>query len=387
MKKGIILEIDQEFVTVLTPEGEFHKARRGKATYEIGGEISFTPIYPKRRRISSLFHLSIKKTSVLVSVAAIVLTCSILPGAFQEKVSAYMTIDVNPSIELALNDDLEIVDVKGLNKEGEEVVHQIAVRDKSLSEVTGQIVSTINKLGYFKKQQELVLSTTLIDEDEKLEKELKNRVTGLANTADFVPRRNIKIIDGTETDRENAKKQGLSTGKYMEKKLEMFQPKNKSSNSEEDGKKEQDKVLMPNKGAGTEKTLTPANPVKEPVKSRMVPNQLKQEEEKTTVHRNHAPPAKVPDHPKPNRPNTATIKKPTPPSRENTVKRMPENKKIQQTERKNIHIPEKNQLKKGQATEKNKNKIQQPGNRTKGNEAEKNNKKVQHPNKPQLHKE
>ena len=44
MKKGIVMEIDDAFLTLLTPEGEFLHARRQNQPYLIGEEIHFFPI-------------------------------------------------------------------------------------------------------------------------------------------------------------------------------------------------------------------------------------------------------------------------------------------------------------------------------------------------------
>lgn len=333
MKKGIILEIDNKYVTVLTPEGEFHKARRGERPYEIGAEISFTPIYPKMRSTSSFFPLSVKKTSIIVTAAAVILGLSILPGTFDEKVSAYMTIDVNPSIELALDDDLEIVDVKGLNKEGKEVVEHLALRDKHMKEVTEEIVSTINKLGYFKEHRKIVVSTTMMDKDKDLEKELKKQVTEL-NTSDLVPRENVKIINATTTDRNMAKQKGLSTGKYVEKKL----VKGQNSNGSE---KRQSQKENENQG-------TASNPVKEKENTQAKPNPEKQTDQtkvKMAAPRHHVPDAKVPEQPKPGRPGTATIKKPSPPSAAHDKHNLRERNEIKLPERHKVEIPDKNQVK------------------------------------------
>jgi hypothetical protein len=41
MKKGIVMEIDESCLTLLTPEGEFLHARRQNQPYAIGEEIHF----------------------------------------------------------------------------------------------------------------------------------------------------------------------------------------------------------------------------------------------------------------------------------------------------------------------------------------------------------
>lgn len=306
MRKGIILEIDNEFVTVLTPQGEFMKARRQKRPYEIGSEISFTPFQPKKRNTSSFFYFSVKKISVICSVAAaIILLLSITPGRFDEKVSAYVTIDVNPSIELALDDELKVVDLKGLNPEGKEVIKDLSLGDKNIKSVTEEIIKTTNKLGYFKNHKKIVVSTTLTERNNQLEKELRKHVTGITKTAALVPQATVKIVNATEKDRNKAKLEGISTGKYLEEK----QAKQKPNNVKQKDSKENREALDPVKKE--EKTVVKVKPNPQ--------NQSQKPKDKKDVPKNKGKqhPKQIPKNAKPQQPIKDNTKTPKVPPTEN----------------------------------------------------------------------
>ncbi len=49
----------------------------------------------------------------------------ILPVFSNNKAYAYMTIDINPSVEMALNSDYEVIELTPLNDEGKKVVNDI----------------------------------------------------------------------------------------------------------------------------------------------------------------------------------------------------------------------------------------------------------------------
>ncbi|MDQ0217315.1 anti-sigma factor domain-containing protein [Peribacillus cavernae] len=214
MKKGIILEMDNKFVTLLTPEGEFLKAPRKEHPYEIGAEVSYKQV--KRHGAFSFFHISVKKTTFISAAAVIILILSMIPAMFADKCSAYLTIDVNPSIELGVNDQLEVIELEGLNQEGKNVISQLSDWDeKNIKTVTDKIVKTIKKLGYFKEHKEIVVSTTVVDKSAKLDKSIRQEIS---KTAALVPEARMKIVNGTQVDRDNAKEEGISTGKYLEKK-------------------------------------------------------------------------------------------------------------------------------------------------------------------------
>ncbi|MFE4897757.1 anti-sigma factor domain-containing protein [Peribacillus butanolivorans] len=219
MKKGVILSINKRFVTLLTPEGEFLKTKRQERTYEVGEEITFSPFKPKVTLSFSSFHLSFKKKAVLSVTAALLILFSILPSYSSEHVSAYMTIDVNPSIELELNDQLEVLKLTGLNEDGKLVIDKLTNwKGKEIKTVTNRIVETTKKLGYLKGNKQIVVSTTLLDKDKKLDKNLKEEIKEISEQGN-VSQTKMKVIQATKTDRKQARKQGMSTGKYVEKKL------------------------------------------------------------------------------------------------------------------------------------------------------------------------
>ncbi|MFD4928212.1 anti-sigma factor domain-containing protein [Peribacillus butanolivorans] len=219
MKKGVILSINKRFVTLLTPEGEFLKTKRQERTYEVGEEITFSPVKPKVTLSFSSFHLSFKKKAVLSVAAALLILFSILPSYSSEHVSAYMTIDVNPSIELELNDHLEVLKLTGLNEDGKLVIDKLTNwKGKKIKTVTNRIVETTKKLGYLKGNKQIVVSTTLLDKDKKLDKNLKEEIKEISEQGN-VSQTKMKVIQATKTDRKQARQQGISTGKFVEKKL------------------------------------------------------------------------------------------------------------------------------------------------------------------------
>ncbi|WP_153126111.1 anti-sigma factor domain-containing protein [Peribacillus tepidiphilus] len=209
MKKGIILEIDNEFVTLLTPEGEFLKTKREKKNYSIGEEIPLAPAYN-----NSFFTMTTKKAAVACIAAIMLLMFTFLPGLFQNDVYAYMTIDVNPSIELGMDDDLKVVELHGLNKEGKEVIKGISHwKNKSFDTVYRNIMTEIKQQGYMKKTKEIIVSTTVLKKEHKkkttdqLEQQVKNNTRLEAN-------KTLMVLETTEEERKEAKEHGISVGKY-----------------------------------------------------------------------------------------------------------------------------------------------------------------------------
>ncbi|MDQ0879834.1 anti-sigma factor domain-containing protein [Peribacillus sp. V2I11] len=253
MKKGVILSVNKRFVTLLTPEGEFLKTKRQERVYEVGEEITFSPAKQKFTLAFSNFHSSLKKTAVLSIASTFLILFSILPSFFSSPVSAYMTIDVNPSIELELDNDLEVLKLTGLNEDGKLVIGQLKEWEgKDIKIVTNRIVKTTKKLGYLKGNKQIVVSTTLLKKNKELDKNLKEELKEISE--DNVSKTRMKVIQATKNDRKQAREQGISTGKYLEKKLNEDKEKvkvNKREPAPAPDEKVEEKVVIPK-----EKSLT-----------------------------------------------------------------------------------------------------------------------------------
>ncbi|MFE4140329.1 anti-sigma factor domain-containing protein [Peribacillus sp. YIM B13472] len=248
MKKGVILSVNKRYVTLLTPEGEFLKTKRQERVYEVGEEITFSPAKQKFTLAFSNFHSSFKKTAVLSIASTFLILFSILPSYFTGPVSAYMTIDVNPSIELELDDDLEVLKLTGLNEDGKLVIdHLKDWKGKNIKTVTNRIVETTKQLGYLKGNKQIVVSTTLLEKNKELDKNLKEKIKEISEQ-DNVSDTRMKVIQATKSDRKQAREQGISTGRYLEKKLNEDKGKikvNKREPAPAPDKKVEEKVVIP----------------------------------------------------------------------------------------------------------------------------------------------
>ncbi|MED3745993.1 anti-sigma factor domain-containing protein [Peribacillus psychrosaccharolyticus] len=173
MKKGVILSVDKHFLTLLTPEGEFHRSKKEEEVYEIGKEIYFSPYDVKRSKSSLRFYT---RSALISAMVSILLILSFLPSYFNEKVFAYVTIDINPSIELSLNENLRVVDLYGINKEGLIVIEKIKDwEDTDVTLITDRIVKATKDSGYAENEQQILVTATLLEDNKVLTKKLDKK--------------------------------------------------------------------------------------------------------------------------------------------------------------------------------------------------------------------
>lgn len=225
MKKGIVMDIDDAFMTLLTPEGEFLRTRKQNQPYAIGEEIHFFSI-ENHKPFTSIFPIknSIKFKPVwAVSLMAVflILLGSFIPMYQNNKAYAYMSIDGNPSIELGVNKKMQVIEITGFNKEGKNVISYIHNwKNKDVSRLTQSILAEMKKEGYLKNNKIVIISTVRTNQaDSNAEKKLKENMIEIEQTVNK-QKLELNVFNGTEKDREKAHEQGLTTGKYQENKIQ-----------------------------------------------------------------------------------------------------------------------------------------------------------------------
>jgi hypothetical protein len=224
VKKGIIMEVHKRFLTILTPQGEFLRARKLKENYQIGQEIDYFPI--EQRKISkrlpfSLFQPYKGKPVVSTALALMLLMISILPFKQNDHVYAYLSIDVNPSLELGVNKNCQVIELIPYNEDGEKIVSLLHDwKKKDIEDVTSEIMDVIQSQGYLKENHEVILSTVYVNTDKKdhnnhIEKEIEQEMDEFK---EIVQKEDLEvtIVNGTQKDRKEAMEKGLTTGLYKE---------------------------------------------------------------------------------------------------------------------------------------------------------------------------
>lgn len=225
MKQGIIMEVNDRFLTLLTPEGEFLKARNQSRNYQIGQEISFVPVEKKSSSNgwSKVFH---KRTAGILVAASLLLLFTFIPSKVDNEVYAYMSIDGESSIELAVNKDLEVIDVIAYNDSGKEVIADIDWENQHVDTVSSAILTSIENQVVNSDTQEIVVGTALAGTQvNKTEEKLHQVIDSLKKETEV----EIADVQATAEERKEAKEQGVSVGKYKAQ-----QAKEKAKEKKED---------------------------------------------------------------------------------------------------------------------------------------------------------
>lgn len=204
------MEIDEKFLTVLTPEGQFIQARKQKNCV-IGEEIIFTPL---KQRLQFEHFMGIKQFSAAAAILFILLGF-LIPWYQNDKAYAYMSIDGNPSIEIGINNKMQAIKLIPFNDDGKKIISHIGSwKKENITLLTEAILKEIKKQGYLKQNQPVIISTVRMEKpEEKTEQLLTKNINEIKQ---FVKENNVKpiVIKGTKQDMEKAHRLGMTTGKY-----------------------------------------------------------------------------------------------------------------------------------------------------------------------------
>ncbi|PEL85967.1 anti-sigma factor domain-containing protein [Bacillus wiedmannii] len=218
LNKGIVMDIKKHSVVVLTPNGEFITCNRKGDSCMIGEEISFEEQEQRASRFSIPYFL--KPASLLVACFLCVLL--FFYNQPEEKVFAYVSVDINPSLEVSVTKDFRVIDLQACNDDGRRILKELKQwENKQLQDVIRTIIKQSQEDKYLTNDKQVMLTAVAKDKSlapklEKIMKELKKEYE-LKHIA-------VEYQNSTMQVRENARKAGISTGVYIKKENE----KNKS---------------------------------------------------------------------------------------------------------------------------------------------------------------
>ncbi|MGF9871297.1 anti-sigma-I factor RsgI [Bacillus tropicus] len=209
MNKGIVMDIKKHSVVVLTQNGEFITCKRKGDSCMIGEEISFDEQEQKASRFSIPYFL--KPASLLVAC----FLCALLffYNQPEEKVFAYVSVDINPSLEVSVTKDLRVIDLQACNDDGRRILKELKQwENKQLQEVIRTIIKQSQEDKYLTNDKQVML--TAIAKDKLLEPKLEKVMKELKKEYEL-KHITVEYQSSTMQVRENARKAGIGTGVYI----------------------------------------------------------------------------------------------------------------------------------------------------------------------------
>ncbi|MCR8849131.1 anti-sigma factor domain-containing protein [Rossellomorea sp. SC111] len=218
MKKGIIMEIKQDILVMMTPEGEFLTGRKQpEQQYEIGEEIPFFPLSSRTDKPKSIYKWNWKVSTSMLTVLVVIIALFSSSVLQNNRAYAYVSVDINPSMELALNKDQQVLNIMPYNDDAKVLIKKLSDwKNEDVREVTEKIFLLSERLGYLKGIQNVFITSSFIDDsDPKRETELLDELTEFVEDYGSDHSTNIIMKETSREFREKASEKGMTAGSLI----------------------------------------------------------------------------------------------------------------------------------------------------------------------------
>ncbi|WP_040950429.1 anti-sigma factor domain-containing protein [Gorillibacterium massiliense] len=220
MNKGIVVEKRKKSYIVLTPDGEFREIARKGRSGAIGEEVSFRDAQDVRR--SKLSPLAIASSLAVAALFCFFLIGGIPTGFGGKQVSAYVSLDINPSVEIGIDKNGKTLRLKAENVDGETLIKGVVFKGKTLKVVMEALLQKAEANYLSLGTADIVLSATEAKDndgvdDTSIGNEVKKIVTDYVSENHAKEKETISVTElpASPEVREAAQQSGLSTGKYV----------------------------------------------------------------------------------------------------------------------------------------------------------------------------
>lgn len=207
--KGIVVKAKDSHCIILTKEGTYLKVPISRVkNARVGAESEFS---------SYDWKSQLRPFLMVASILILVLGFGMYKITATPAAAAYVSLDINPSIELEIDDHTKVIGTRAINGDAEQLLDEMQLKGKDLYVSIREIVDRAATKGYIKPNQtNYVLSSVTVEENgsnvinyDNIVKNLQDSVEDKELDVEFV------ILSADIATRNEAKSQGLSAGKMI----------------------------------------------------------------------------------------------------------------------------------------------------------------------------
>lgn len=236
MNRGIVMELEGGMAIVMTSEGQFLRVRAAGRDYQVGLETEWAAddVVASREKPNLVRMRRMARFGAYAAAVMIVVVAAVLWSFRDPVVVAYVSMDVNPSIEMGLDSRERVRELRAVNPDAETLIEGIAYRGKQVEQVTGTLAGKMADFAWLQDDtgEIVIASVRLATVDEQWEARVTDKIKNAleqaakaanevkdagsddpAAAAKTVPVLTIETVFLPVEVREEAEEQGISSGK------------------------------------------------------------------------------------------------------------------------------------------------------------------------------
>ena len=166
----LVMEVHPAYAVVLDEEGRFLKA--ANLRYQVGDTVQeIVELRTPQKKPVPLW----KPLSGLVGLAACF--CLVFFGYYQPNFIPYgaLRIQINPDVELTLSRTDRVLELEGLNEDGQDLINGYNYSGKDREDVAGELVERAIHMGYLSGGETVAITATSSDAGWQAREELEAR--------------------------------------------------------------------------------------------------------------------------------------------------------------------------------------------------------------------
>ena len=158
-----------------------------------------------------------KPLLMVASLLIIFMSYAMLRQADLPQAAAYVSLDINPSLEMAVDKNLKVIDVQCFNDDASNLIQPEELQGKNMYDAFAEVINKAIEQNYIKPGEDnLIISTVSPSgtepvpvDQEAVSQFLENTVTASGYTSQ------VTVYAASDEIRATAKNEGLSPGKYL----------------------------------------------------------------------------------------------------------------------------------------------------------------------------
>lgn len=208
--KGIVTRISGDKCIILTPEGEFRRLPLPSGPIRVGQEISCF------RGFSTLFSGWSRYATLAACLLLVLVGLLSLQQPASADAAAYISLDINPSLELAVNTDYKVIGVRTLNQDAKRLLNGIEYQNQDVYQVLSAVLEKAIELQYVSREKSNLVVSSVVELNPKVQLDAGRLQKAVAQP---LKAQNLKVsvvfLKANKAEREQANSLELSTGKYI----------------------------------------------------------------------------------------------------------------------------------------------------------------------------
>ncbi|MFC0558328.1 anti-sigma-I factor RsgI family protein [Halalkalibacter alkalisediminis] len=159
---GTVVKVTETQIVLITEEGSFKNVPKLKTEVPLIGQAYS---YTENKMINKRW---LPYSAMAVALLFLIFTSLTFPFGGSAEEAFIITIDINPSIEVATDDQYQVIRVEGLNEDGQNILADLQL-ENDLSDVLRQILEKTINSGYVQVEEPLIATSVVPLEKESEE--------------------------------------------------------------------------------------------------------------------------------------------------------------------------------------------------------------------------